>query len=205
MKKSTIFVILVVLLLGVTILNFLTIGESTEDYIDRIETERKDRNGRMLASSSPLLEEDKKDFNGLNYYPVDEKYKVRARLLNIDRKQPVFIPTTTGEQEKYIPYAYAQFEMEGKENKLLLYQAWDDQNPNRVFLMFADETSGEETYGGGRYMDMTTSNTNSIVLDFNTAYTPYCHFNPEYSCPIPPKENILNIAIKAGEKLYKKY
>lgn len=205
MKRSTIFGILVTLIIGVTILNFLTIGESSEDYVERLETERKDKNGRMLASSSPLLDEDKKSFSGLNYYPINEEYKVRARLVEVERKIPVFIPTTTGEQEKYIPFAYAQFELMGEEQKLLLYKDWDDENPNRLFLMFADDTSGDETYGGGRYIETNQNNTNSIILDFNTAYNPYCHFNPDYSCPIPPKENLLNIPIEAGEKLYKSY
>lgn len=203
MKRSTIFVILIVLLLGVTVFNFLTVGESSKEYIARIETERKDKDKRMLASSSPLLEEDKRTFTKLNYYPVNEDYKILARLVEIEKKVPIFITTTTGEQEKYIPFAHAEFELEGKPQRLLLYKDWDDINPNRLFLMFADDTSGDDTYGGGRYIDLMENGTNSVVLDFNTAYNPYCHFNPEYSCPIPPAENLLKVPIKAGEKLYK--
>ena len=203
MKRSTIFGILVVALIGVTILNFLTIGESTEDYIERIETDRKDRNSQMLSSSSPLKDEDKQDFTGLNYYPVDEKYKVTARLEMLGKRQPIFIESTTGEQLKYIPFAYAYFTLDDKEQKLLLYQDWEETDPNKLSLMFADETSADETYGGGRYLDVTYRNTNSVVIDFNTAYNPYCHFNDEYSCPIPPRENLMDIPIKAGEKLYK--
>ena len=71
--------------------------------------------------------------------------------------------------------------------------------------MFADATSAIETYGGGRYIDMVQNNTNSIIIDFNTAYNPYCHFNTEYSCPIPPKENLMTVEIKAGEMIYKNY
>ncbi|WP_268123312.1 DUF1684 domain-containing protein [Roseivirga pacifica] len=203
MKRSTIFGILVVALIGVTILNFLTIGESTEDYIERIETNRKDRNSQMLSSSSPLKEEDKQSFTGLNYYPVDEKYKVTAKLEMLGARQPIFIESTTGEQLKYIPFAYATFTLEGKPQKLLLYQDWEETDPNRLSLMFADETSADETYGGGRYLDVTYRNTNSVVIDFNTAYNPYCHFNDEYSCPIPPRENLMDIPVSAGEKLYK--
>ncbi|MGW8122242.1 DUF1684 domain-containing protein [Roseivirga echinicomitans] len=205
MKKSTIFGILIVLLLGVTVFNFLTVGESPKTYLERIETERKEKDRRMLASSSPLLEDEKKIFTNLNYYPVDPTYKILARLVDIKRKTPVYIPTTTGEEEKYILHSYAEFEIDGKPQRLLLYKDWDDLNPRRLFLMFADDTSGDDTYGGGRYMDLIESNTNSIVLDFNTAYNPYCHFNPEYSCPIPPAENLMNVPIKAGEKLYKNF
>ncbi len=203
MKRNTIFLILIIAIIGVTILNFLTIGESDESYIERIETDRIDRNGLMLSSSSPLKDEDKREFEGLNYYPVDPSYKLTAKIDLINQRQPIFITSTTGEQLKYIPFGYVTFTLLGEENKLILYQDWEEKDPNRLSLMFADATSDVETYGGGRYMDVMYRNTNSVILDFNTAYNPYCHFNDEYSCPIPPRENILDIAIKAGEKLYK--
>lgn len=203
MKRNTIFLILIIAIIGVTILNFLTIGESNESYIERIETDRIDRNGLMLSSSSPLKDEDKREFEGLNYYPVDPSYKLTAKIDLINQRQPIFITSTTGEQLKYIPFGYVTFTLLGEENKLILYQDWEEKDPNRLSLMFADATSDVETYGGGRYMDVMYRNTNSVILDFNTAYNPYCHFNDEYSCPIPPRENILDISIKAGEKLYK--
>lgn len=203
MKRNHIFIILIIAIIAVTILNFLTIGESAQSYIERIETDRLDRNGMMLSSSSPLTDEDKIDFEGLNYYPVNPNYKLTAKIDLINKRQPIYILSTTGEQLKYIPFGYVTFTLEGKENKLILYQDWEEKDPNRLSLMFADKTSDVDTYGGGRYMDVMYRNTNSVILDFNTAYNPYCHFNDEYSCPIPPRENILNISIKAGEKLYK--
>lgn len=203
MKRNTIFGILVVAIVAITILNFLTIGENAEDYIERIETDRKNKNSFMISSSSPLKEEDKSGFKGLNYFPVDEDYKVTARLTLTDKKQPIFIPSTTGEQLKYIPFAYAEFQLDGKDQKVLVYKDWEEKDPNKLSLMFADETSAIDTYGGGRYIDVQYRNTNAVTIDFNTAYNPYCHFNDEYSCPIPPRENFLGIAIKAGERLYK--
>lgn len=205
MKKSNLFIALIIAIVAVTIFNFLTIGESSADYIERMEQERKDKNGFMLSISSPLLEEDKQSFTGLNFYPIDEKYKVKARLEKSSNKQPIFIESTTGEQLKYIPFAKATFELEGSEHTVMLYQDWEEKDPNKLSLMFADETSAMETYGGGRYLDVMYRNTNSVVIDFNNAYNPYCHFNPEFSCPIPPRENILDIPIKAGEKIYKNY
>lgn len=203
MKRNTIFIILVIAIFGVTILNFLTIGESTESYIERIEQDRIDRNGFMLSSSSPLTEEDKKSFEGLKYYKVDPSYKVTAKIELLKNRQPIFIPSTTGEQLKYIPFAQATFELNGQAHELLLYQDWEEKDPNRLSLMFADETSDIETYGGGRYLDVMYRNTNSVVIDFNNAYNPYCHFNDEFSCPIPPRENFMNVKVQAGEKLYK--
>lgn len=204
MKRNTVFIILIIAIISVTILNFLTIGESTESYIERIQQDRKDRNGFMLSSSSPLTDEAKRSFEGLNYYPVDPEYKITARIELTENRQPIFIPSTTGEQLKYIPFAKAFFTLQGKEHELLLYQDWEENDPNRLSLMFADETSDFETYGGGRYLDVMYRNTNSVIIDFNNAYNPYCHFNDEYSCPIPPRANYLNIPVKAGEKLYKK-
>ena len=203
MKKSNLFILLIVAIVAITIFNFLTIGESSADYKARLETERKDKNGFMLSSSSPLLEEDKLNFKGLNYYPIDESYKVTARIELTEKKQPIFIESTTGEQLKYIPFAKATFKLKEREHTVMLYQDWEERNANKLSLMFADETSAIETYGGGRYVDVMYRNTNSVVIDFNTAYNPYCHLNPEYSCPIPPRENMLNVAIEAGEKIYK--
>lgn len=203
MNRQKIFIVLVIAILGITIVNFLSVGEGSDEYIQRIEEERINKNGYMLSSSSPLMDEDRRNFTNLKYYPIDESYKVRARLTEVARKQPIFIPTTTGESKRYIPFAYAEFELKGEKQKLLLYQDWEEKDPNKLSLMFADGTSGDATYGGGRYIDVAKTNTNSVIIDFNTAYNPFCHFNDEYSCPIPPRENLMEIAIEAGEKLYK--
>lgn len=203
MKRQQVFIVLVIAIIAVTIINFLSVGESSEEYLDRIAEDRKSRNGYMVSSSSPLTDEDKRSFSGLKYYPVDEAFKITAKVTPVQRKQPIFIPTTTGESKKYIPYAYAEFELKGATHKVLLYQDWEETNPNLLSLMFADNTSGDATYGGGRYIDVMKSSGNTIVIDFNTAYNPFCHFNDEYSCPIPPRENLLQVAIEAGEKLYK--
>lgn len=203
MGRQKLFIVLIVAIIGITIINFLSVGESTDEYIERIGEERKNRNGYMTSSSSPFKDEDKQGFSNLKYYPVKEDFKILARLSLIERKQPLFIPTTTGESKKYIPYGYAEFELDGKPQKLILYQDWEETIPNKLSLMFADNTSGNATYGGGRYIDVMKSNTNSIIIDFNMAYNPYCHFNDEYSCPIPPRENLMTVTIEAGEKLYK--
>ena len=203
MKRQHIFGLLVIAIIGVTVASFLSTGEATDAYIQRIEESRKSRNGYMISAGSPLSKAEKSRFKGLNYYPVKEEFKVLAVVRLVERKQPVFIPTTTGESKKYIPYAYAAFELKGRKERVLLYQDWEEENPNRLSLMFADATSGEATYGGGRYIDVTKGSGNTIVIDFNMAYNPFCHFNETYSCPIPPRENLLEMAIEAGEKLYK--
>jgi len=203
MNRQKVFIVLVIAIVGVTIINFLNVGEASEEYMARIEEERKTKNGFMLSGGSPIPKEERNSFTGLNFFPINEEFKVLAKVTPVSRKQPVFIPTTTGESKKYIPYAYAEFELKGSNHRVLLYQDWEENNPNRLSLMFADETSGDATYGGGRYIDVMKSNGNSIIIDFNSAYNPYCHFNEEWSCPIPPRENLLEVAIEAGERIYK--
>ena len=203
MSRKTIFGALVVALLAITIFNILTVGESSSDYITRVENERKTKNGYMMSSSSPLPKEERRAFTGLKFFQIDESYKVKARITPVARKQPIFIPTTTGESKKYIPYGYAEFELQGQPQKVILYQDWDENNPTLASLMFADNTSGNTTYGGGRYLDVPLDGTRTVTLDFNLAYNPFCHFNDEWSCPIPPRENLMEIDIEAGERLYK--
>jgi uncharacterized protein (DUF1684 family) len=205
MKRKTIFSILVVAIIGVTIFNFITAGENGNEYSDRIDDNRVSRDRFMKSNSSPLMDEDKVDFEGLKYFPVDPTLKIRARLILAERKLPVLITTTTGEQRKYITIGHAEFELEGKPQRLLVYQDFEERNGNVLSLMFADETSALTTYGGGRYVELKKDSNKAITIDFNMAYNPFCHFNDEYSCPIPPKENLMTVAIEAGEKLYKAF
>src|SRR5690606_28026087 len=100
-----------------------------------------------------------------------------ARLTPFQNQTRINIPTSDNKEKTYIKYAFAEFEMEGQMHKLLLLKAMDDENPNAAFLAFSDSTSGDETYGGGRYLDLVTSSKSRIIIDFNKAYNPFCVFN----------------------------
>lgn len=180
-------------------------GESTAQYTERIEAER-DRQFKYLKFNleSPLTEAQKGDLDQLDFFPVDETFKVKARLEPLEVKTMVQIPLTDGSVEKYVRHSFAVFELKGQEVKVLLLQAADEADKRNFFLAFADATSGEETYGGGRYLNLRQDGQRSITIDFNLAYNPYCAYNPDFACPIPPKENILEISIPAGEKNYEK-
>src|SRR5690554_1934507 len=179
-------------------------AESPEQYIERIEKGRE-RQFKFLKynGESPLTEQQKSKLQALDYYPIDPAYRVRARLLPVDQRVMIQIPMTDGSLERYIKEAYAEFELQGKTHRLLLLQAANESDKRNFFLAFADETSGKETYGGGRFLDVRKDGQNSITIDFNLVYNPYCTYNPDYACPIPPKENLLNIPVYAGEKNYK--
>jgi uncharacterized protein (DUF1684 family) len=118
-----------------------------------------------------------------------------------------FKMAATGEQKDiYLKYGELDFEIDGKRQSLALYQNLRLKNDERyqdyLFIPFKDATNGKTTYGGGRYLDYEIPGSDTVILDFNKAYNPWCVYSHEYSCPIPPEENHLEVAIKAGEKDY---
>lgn len=183
----------------------LTGTESPENYIEKIEAERE-RQFKFIRFNfeSPLTDEQKLSFKKLNFYPIDPNYKVKARMVTIEERKVREVPLTDGTKEKYLEHSWAEFELHGKPEKLLLLQAMNEPDKRNFFLAFADSTSAEETYGGGRYINARQDGKNSITIDFNMAYNPYCAYNPDYGCPLPPRENLLDIAIPVGEKNYEK-
>jgi len=160
--------------------------------------------------SSILTSEDFKNFNGLQFFPIDLNFQVQAVFTAI-HDAPVFeIPTTTGRKPLYKKYGLLTFELNRIKHQLYLYQNQDkDRDPaykDYLFLPFTDESNGEQTYGGGRFIDLYTTDItaeNTVTIDFNKAYNPYCAYNPKYSCPIVPEENHLAIAVTAGVKDFK--
>jgi uncharacterized protein (DUF1684 family) len=182
-----------------------TAAESPEDYIEKIETERE-RQFKYIRFNieSPLTEEQKQGLQSLTFYPIDPGYRVKARLLPIEIKKIREVPLTDGSTERYLEHSFAVFELGGKTNKLLLMQSLSESDMRNFFLAFVDETSGKETYGGGRYLNVRQDGKNSITIDFNLAFNPYCAYNPDFACPLPPRENTLEIAIPVGEKNYDK-
>lgn len=183
-----------------------------DDYIKEIEEYQHKQNLKFHdANQSPLTKEDLKSFKELDFFPINKKYKVVAKLeKTVDA--PVFeMPTTTDRKPLYIKYGTVTFTIDGVEQKLPIYKNKDlyiaPQYINFLFLPFTDKTSGNGSYGGGRYLDLLTTDEKpdgTIVIDFNKAYNPFCAYNDSFSCPITPKENALSIEILAGVKNYKK-
>lgn len=203
MKAKNIILIFVVVVVLIGIYYSFTGSETSEAYIARIEQVRKEKDQSFQADDdSPFG--DSIAFNGLKYFPVDARYRINARLTEINPKKAIVLPTSDGRQKSYLEYAYAEFELDGVKNKLLILEIMD-MGPYRgtLFLAFADKTSAAETYGAGRYLDVKkVPGATSVTLDFNEAYNPYCAYNDNFSCPFPPPENVLAVAIKAGEKTY---
>lgn len=175
---------------------------AAERFQKKINREFKD------PDQSPLPEKDRKTFKGLEFFKIDTSYSVVAEFVRTPFETPFAMPTTTDRKPIYVKYGELYFNLKGKEYKLNVYQ---NQHPKKeeyrdyLFLPFTDLTNGDGSYEGGRYIDMTIPISNKVVIDFNQAYNPYCAYSGDYSCPIPPKENDLDLAVKAGVKAYSKH
>lgn len=167
-------------------------------------------NEEFTNLETTILEpEDFKDFHGLEFYPIDEKFIVTATFVRTPNEKPFLMPTTTDRLPEYVKYGEAHFTLEGKDFVLALFkniQPFDEPGyEDYLFLPFTDLTSGDGSYGGGRFLDMRIPQGDTVVIDFNKAYNPYCAYSARYSCPIPPKENDLLIRIEAGVKDFGKH
>ncbi len=158
------------------------------------------------AKTSPLLPEDFKKFHTLEYYPANEKFYVVAKFIRTENEQPFEMKTSTDRRPVYVKYGEAHFNIDGQDFQLNLYRNIElskkEQYKDYLFLPFSDLTCGNESYIGGRYIDMKIPKGDTIVIDFNTAYNPYCAYSYKYSCPKVPLENDLKIAIRAGVKKF---
>ncbi len=179
-------------------------GMSENEFAKAIAIERKEKTDNLKKDENSPFATLTGKFEDLKYFKPDLKYRVNATLTSINDKNVIVLNTSDGKEQKYLEYAHATFTLEDVENKLVILEVME-MGPQRgkLFLAFADETSGKETYGGGRYLDIKkVPAATSVVLDFNKAYNPYCAYNDSYSCPFPPAENILKVAIRAGEMSY---
>jgi uncharacterized protein len=152
---------------------------------------------------SPIPPSERPSFKGLKYFPPDDSYRVTSKLERFDTPKPIVISTSTGTQQAYVRYGAFSFQIQGKTLKLFVYKSAEDPYARSLFVPFSDATSGRETYGAGRYLDLEEQGGDDYELDFNMAYNPYCAYSEEYTCPIPPIENRLPVRILAGEKNYK--
>ncbi len=159
-----------------------------DDYVKKIEDYQYEENLKFHDDSeSPLTKEDMKTFKSLEFYPIDKKYRVVAKLeKTVDA--PIFEMKTTKERRPlYIKYGTVTFTLDGKEQKIPIYQSKDiERDPqyiNYLFFPFTDKTSGKSSYGGGRYIDVYTTDEKpdgTILIDFNKAYNPYCAYSDRY-------------------------
>ena len=150
---------------------------------------------------SPLLPEQRADFKGLAYYDSNSNLVLNIEVKPFDMQETITMQTSTGDIAQYLRYGRFSFKVDGQQAELTLFAS--PNGAGGFFLPFTDSTSGNETYGAGRYLDIERLPDGRFEIDFNLAYNPYCAYNEMWSCPIPPTENRLAVPIRAGEKNFK--
>ncbi len=178
-----------------------------KSYPETIAEHRAEKNVEFKdKEQSPLTKQDRRKFKALEYFALSEDLKVEAKFIRTEGEDPFKMKTSTDRLPEYVKYGEAHFTLGEYTFVLNVYQniavSKKPGMENYLFIPFTDLTSGESTYGGGRYLDATIPDGETITLDFNLAYNPYCAYNDGYSCPIPPPENFIKFAIEAGEKSY---
>jgi len=176
--------------------------------IDLTPFQKKMNDDFKDASKSPLKSKDLKTFEGLDFFPYDSLFLVRAELKRTPDTEWFQMKTTTDRLSKERVFGVVTFEIKGESFQLNVYQGEElmqqEGFENYLFLPFMDNTNGSLTYGGGRYIDLNIPEGNTIEIDFNSAYNPYCAYNEKFSCPIVPSANYLDLDIKAGIKIFEK-
>jgi uncharacterized protein len=176
----------------------------TQSQTNAVLQWRADKDAMFKTSNdSPLLPEAKATFTGLTYWPIDGAYRVPAGLTR-DRSGPpivIQLQTSTNQKRRMQKVGTLGFTLKQQQYQLTAFVDLDTNDVNRLFVPFGDLTNNQDTYGGGRYIELDRTPTGLYDLDFNRAYHPFCVFNPNFDCPVPPRENRLQVAIPAGERL----
>jgi len=198
MKKS--------LCLFVLLLQFVGFGQQQFDE-SKVKAFQEELNSEFASDDkSPLTDEDRKVFKSLDFFPANADFFVIADFKRTKKEKPFKMKTSTDRLPEYVKYGELTFAISGKNLKLNVYKNIElskrEGFEDYLFLPFSDLTSGKETYIGGRYIDVRIPKGKTMVIDFNTAYNPYCAYNYKFSCPIVPLENDLDIEIKAGVKKF---
>lgn len=204
MKSSTVIVIIVILSVIAIVWYTSTSSTNDADYRAQIQQSRLEKDDFMKNGDGSPFKDSTVAFEGLKYFDPDPKFRIVADLEPVRDRKMVVLQTSDNKEQRYIEYAWALFSVDGQPCKLMILEVIDNGPfKGTLFLAFADQSSAIETYGAGRYLDVKkTPGASTITLDFNEAYNPYCAYNESFSCPFPPKENILTVAILAGEKIY---
>ncbi|SFN87428.1 hypothetical protein SAMN04487989_105131 [Bizionia echini] len=189
---------------------FTLIGcaQNKEPLLGETDWQRQQNADFKDASKSPLKAKDRKGFKTLDFFPVDSSAIVEATLKRTPDSDWFLMQTTTDRVSNERIYGIVTFELQGRPFELAVYQGQDLMTKagfeDYLFLPFMDNTNGDSTYGGGRYLDLRIPEGDHMIIDFNKAYNPYCAYNAKYSCPIVPRNNYLDIKVEAGVKAFNK-
>jgi uncharacterized protein len=173
--------------------------ETWSRALSRLRKEKDEFIG--TSPNSPLPSDGRSAFVGLKYFDPDLSLRFEAKLQRLPEPESVVLGTSKGSRQLFKRVGYFDFEAEGNPARVHVYQSAERDDPH-LFIPFRDATSGKESYGAARYIDLSVEHDDQYVLDFNYAYNPYCAYSDDYVCPLPPQENWLKVPIRAGEKKY---
>lgn len=198
-----------ILMLLPTLLFFISCGENyspeQKAYMASIEEHRHEKDDYMKNDpQSPFNFKGKVEFHPLKYFDIDPDFVFKSKLFEFPVKDTVIVFGTKGEERKVIRYGFVNFEYEKKNYRLNVYKGSTKSGDEYFSIWFTDLTTGEESYGVGRYLDFELNPDKEFVytIDFNLAYNPYCSYTPDYTCAIPTKEDFINLKVEAGEKKF---
>lgn len=180
---------------------------SDSSYAKEIEAARREKDFFFKEDlESPIPHRLRHEFSGLAYFPPEPAYRLQARLVLDPNPRRVVMATSKGIPREMSRVGVFAFTVDGKEQRLAAYKSVAPPGHNHedrsLFVPFRDATSGSESYGAARYLDIAERRSDDYVVDFNLAYNPYCAYSEDYVCPFPPQENWLTVPIRAGEKTF---
>ncbi|WP_244592964.1 DUF1684 domain-containing protein [Pukyongia salina] len=197
-----------IFLLFALISSSLVWTQSKGEIIRELEAYRAAENEMFKdPARTPLTKEGLATFKMLDYYPIDLGYRVKAKIVRTPGEEPFLLRTNTDRLPEYVKFGEAHFSLYNRDLVLNLYRSTESEDgsgmSNTLFVPFTDLTSGDGSYGGGRYLEFPIPAGDTMIIDFNMAFNPYCVYNENYSCPITPRENDLFVRIEAGMKDFK--
>lgn len=173
------------------------------DYARELDLHRRSKDAAFRSDpQSPIPHDERDSFEALAYYPADARWAITGGIARLPSPEPIMMGTSTGEPRRQVRYARLSLATPNGPVTLYAYKDAGHSHGGTLFIPFRDATSGTDTYGAGRYLDLDEPEGDEIVVDFNLAYNPYCAYSESYSCPLPPAENWLKIAVTAGEKSF---
>ncbi|WNJ17266.1 DUF1684 domain-containing protein [Pontibacter sp. G13] len=203
-RKTSTWVISIIAVAFLGILLYGEMSQNTSYEGQQVEKSRMSRNLWMKNSpESPMTDEQKATFGELSYFEYQDAFRVEVKWQEPANPDTVTLFTTGKDAapSQMLDAGTIEFQLQGRTHTLHAFRYIDEQ-PGNLFIPFRDLSSGGPTYGGGRYLDVPVRN--PLIVDFNSAYNPYCVYNDTYACPIPPRENSLQIEVLAGEKMFGK-
>lgn len=176
--------------------------DTPDDYVQELEANRAEKDEFFATHrQSPVPPEKRDEFDGLAYFEPDPAYRVEATVTKVDNPEQVSLDTSDGRTVRYRREFEFGFDLDGETLRLAGYRQNAD---DAVFVPFRDKTTGQQSYKDGRYIELELDGSlgdgDTINIDFNLAYSPFCAYSDTFSCPLPPEENWLDVVVPAGER-----